>query len=65
MTDGKFWLSEDTNGVIWMTRPDGATQRTNEVRMFSRTGVQAKSLEVHTVLRDSNGNTWIGTLDRV
>lgn len=62
MTDGKFWLSEDTNGVIWMTRPDGATHQISEERMFSRTGFGAKTLNVHTVLRDSKGNTWIGTL---
>jgi signal transduction histidine kinase/ligand-binding sensor domain-containing protein len=62
LTDGKFWLSEDTNGVIWMTRPDGATHQINEEQMFSRTGFGAKALDVHTVLRDSKGNTWIGTL---
>jgi signal transduction histidine kinase/ligand-binding sensor domain-containing protein len=62
MTDGKFWLSEDTNGVIWMTRPDGATHQISEERMFNRTGFGAKTLNVHTVLRDSKGNTWIGTL---
>ena len=62
MTDGKFWLSEDPKGVIWMTRPDGATHQISEERMINRTGFGAKTLNVHTVLRDSKGNTWIGTL---
>lgn len=60
-TEGKFWLSEDTSGIIWMTRPDGSTLPANEERMFSRTGMRMKALDVRTVLRDSQGNTWIGT----
>src|SRR6202048_818849 len=59
---GKFWLSEDTNGDIWLTRPDGLTRPVNEGQIFSRPDMERKTLDVNTVLRDSNGNTWIGTV---
>ena len=59
---GKYWLSEDTNGDIWLTSPDGATRPAEEGQIFSRPDVEIKTLDVHTVMRDSNGNTWIGTL---
>jgi signal transduction histidine kinase/streptogramin lyase len=62
ITDGRFWLSEDGSGVIWMTRPDGATHPVNEKHMLDRNGLNAKPLNVHTVLHDSTGDTWIGTL---
>jgi signal transduction histidine kinase/ligand-binding sensor domain-containing protein len=61
ITKGKFWLSEDARGTIWITRPDGSTRPVNEGQMLSGTGL-IKTLDIHTVLRDSNGNTWIGTL---
>ena len=61
ITKGKFWLSEDTRGTIWLTGPDGSTRPVIEGQMFSGAGT-IKSLDVHTVLRDSEGNTWIGTL---
>jgi signal transduction histidine kinase/ligand-binding sensor domain-containing protein len=61
VTQGKFWLSEDTSGIIWMTRPDGSTLPVNEEQMFNRTGMSTKALDIRTVLRDSQGNTWIGT----
>jgi ligand-binding sensor domain-containing protein len=61
ITKGKFWLSGDTRGTIWITRPDGSTRPANERQMFSATGM-VKTLDIHTVLRDSEGNTWIGTL---
>jgi len=32
---GKFWLSEDTNGDIWLTRPDGSTRPVNEGRIYA------------------------------
>jgi signal transduction histidine kinase/ligand-binding sensor domain-containing protein len=60
--EGIFWLSEDTSGAIWMTSTNGSTQRVGEGRLSSGTGRARKTLEVHTVLRDSTGNTWIGTL---
>src|ERR1700730_253262 len=62
ITKGKFWLNEDTNGDIWLTRADGSTRPVNEGQTFSRTGMARKTLNVHTVLRDSKGNTWIGAL---
>ena len=61
VTEREFWLSEDTSGTIWMTRPDGSTEPANEERMSSRTGMGTKALDIRTVLRDSQGNTWIGT----
>ena len=59
---GKFWLSEDTKGEIWLTRPDGVTRPVNQREIFSRPEMKVKAFDVDTVLRDSNGNTWIGTL---
>src|SRR5467141_3127224 len=61
VTKGKYWLSEDTRGTIWTTRPDGSTRPVNDGQMFSGTGM-IKTLNIQTVLRDTNGNTWIGTL---
>jgi signal transduction histidine kinase/ligand-binding sensor domain-containing protein len=58
---GKFWLSEDANGDIWLTSPDGST-RPATGQIFSHSNVGMKTLDVQTVLRDSKGNTWIGTL---
>jgi len=59
---GKLWLSEDTNGAIWITSPDGSPRSVSQAQMFRRPDVQLMTLDVHTVLRDSSGNTWIGTL---
>jgi ligand-binding sensor domain-containing protein len=62
IANGKCWLSEDTNGVVWMTRPDGTTHQISEGQTFNPTRSGARTLNVHTVLHDSKGNTWIGTL---
>jgi signal transduction histidine kinase/ligand-binding sensor domain-containing protein len=59
---GKFWLSEDASETIWITSPDGLSQPVNEGQTLSRTGMTRRTLNVHTVLRDSEGNAWIGTL---
>jgi signal transduction histidine kinase/ligand-binding sensor domain-containing protein len=59
---GKFWLSEDRGGEIWLTRADGSTRRVNEGQIVGRPGMERKTLDIQTVLRDSNGNTWIGML---
>jgi ligand-binding sensor domain-containing protein/signal transduction histidine kinase len=59
---GKFWLTEDTSGDIWLTSPDGSTQRVNEARTLRRPELDKKNLAIQTVLRDSDGNIWIGTL---
>jgi signal transduction histidine kinase/ligand-binding sensor domain-containing protein len=61
ITKGKFWLSEDARGIIWITRPDGFTRTVDEGQTLSGSG-STKTLDVHTVLRDGQGNTWIGTL---
>jgi ligand-binding sensor domain-containing protein/signal transduction histidine kinase len=59
---GRFWLSEDTGGPIWITNTDGLTQPLREGQAPSRNGMATKTFSVRTVLRDSEGNTWIGTL---
>jgi len=61
MGKGKYWLSEDTNGNIWFTGADGSTQPVKEGSIVSRADREMKTLDVQTVLRDSIGNTWIGT----
>jgi signal transduction histidine kinase/ligand-binding sensor domain-containing protein len=58
---GKFWLSKDTRGGIWFTRADGATRPIKEGWIVNRPDRGMRILEVQTVLRDSSGNTWIGT----
>jgi len=60
---GKFWLSEDTSGTIWITNPNGFSQPLKDGPALSGNGMTTKkAFNVHTVLRDSEGNTWIGTL---
>jgi signal transduction histidine kinase/ligand-binding sensor domain-containing protein len=59
---GKFWLSEDSHRDIWLTRADGFTRPVNEGHNLSRPDMETKTVNIQTVLRDSNGNTWIGTL---
>lgn len=59
---GKFWLAEDTSGNIWLTSSDGSTQRVDEAPTVSRSGMKSKTLDIETVLQDSTGNTWIGTV---
>jgi len=55
-------LSQDASRTIWMTNPDGASQRVNEGQTFTRIGMSGKTLKIQTVLRDSQGTTWIGTI---
>src|SRR5260370_23638487 len=59
ITKGKFWLSKDARGIIWITRPDGATRTVDESQRSSGSST-IKTLDIHTVLRDGEGNTWIG-----
>ena len=61
MTKGKFWLTQDASGDIWLTRPDGSTRLANEGQIVGHPQTETKTLDIETVLRDSNGNTWIGT----
>src|SRR5260370_36602073 len=60
ITKGKFWLSKDARGIIWITRPDGARGTVDESQISSGSST-IKTLDIHTVLRDGEGNTWIGT----
>src|SRR5260370_3074240 len=61
ITKGKFWLSKDARGIIWTTSPDGSTRTVDESQMSSGSST-IKTLDIHTVMRDEEGNTWIGTL---
>jgi signal transduction histidine kinase/ligand-binding sensor domain-containing protein len=62
ITDGKFWLSQDASRTIWITNLGGASQPVNGGLTFTRIGTSGKTLKIQTVLRDSQGNTWIGTV---
>jgi signal transduction histidine kinase/ligand-binding sensor domain-containing protein len=59
---GKFWISVDVNGDIWLTGSNGSTRPANEGQIISGPDTKIRSLDIHTVMRDSNGDTWIGTL---
>src|SRR4029077_14307462 len=59
---GKFWLSVDPGGTIWITNAYGLSQPLKEGQALSGNEMAAKAFNVRTVLRDSEGNTWIGTL---
>jgi signal transduction histidine kinase len=59
---GKFWLSEDTGGTPWMTSPDGFTQPVKAGQTFDRNAKTKKTFHIRTILRDGEGNMWIGTL---
>jgi ligand-binding sensor domain-containing protein/signal transduction histidine kinase len=59
---GKFWLSEDSSGTLRITSPDGSTQPVNERQAFNGNAMATKTFNIRTVVRDSKGNTWIGTL---
>jgi ligand-binding sensor domain-containing protein/signal transduction histidine kinase len=59
---GRLWLTQDKSGDIWLTGPDGSTRPANEMQTASRSEMKTKTLDIQTVLRDSNGITWIGTL---
>jgi ligand-binding sensor domain-containing protein/signal transduction histidine kinase len=59
---GKLWLTQETSGDIWFTGPDGSTRPVNETQTGGPVSMQTKTLDIQSVLRDSNGITWIGTL---
>ena len=59
---GKFWLSADASGTIWVTGADGATHSVAEEQMVTQVGNETGKLAIQTVVRDSKGNTWIGSL---
>ncbi len=54
---GKMWLSRDASGAIWATRDDGFSEPVDARSTFHESG----RLNIHTVLHDSRGTTWIGT----
>ncbi len=59
---GRFWLSEDAGGTIWITNAHRFSQPLSEGQAISVNGMASNPFNVRTVLRDSEGNTWIGTL---
>jgi ligand-binding sensor domain-containing protein/signal transduction histidine kinase len=59
--EGKSWLSQDRSGTIWITKPDGRTLLLKEnVRSTSR----VSPFDIRAVVRDNQGNTWVGTLGK-
>ncbi len=58
MLSGRMWLSQDANGAIWVTREDGVSEPVDARSDFR--GVPER-LNIHTILHDSGGTTWIGT----
>jgi ligand-binding sensor domain-containing protein len=55
---GRMWLSLDSAGTIWATREDGASEPAAPRSDLSRPPTR---LNIHTILHDSRGTTWIGT----
>jgi len=62
MFKGKVWLSVDAGGTIWLTNAHGLSQPLREGQALGANGMATKPFNVRTVLRDSEGNTWIGSL---
>ena len=54
---GRMWLSRDANGAIWATRENGLSEPVDARSTFHASG----RLNIHAVLHDSRGTTWIGT----
>jgi ligand-binding sensor domain-containing protein/signal transduction histidine kinase len=55
---GRMWLSQDATGAIWATREAGTSEL---VDAHINPGGAREKLNIHAVLRDSLGTTWIGT----
>ncbi|MCU1386170.1 MAG: two-component system sensor kinase, partial [Acidobacteria bacterium] len=64
MADGPAaWLSADTSGAIWATGSDGTTRAVPADTALTPAATAVRhAINVQTVLRDSRGDTWIGTL---
>lgn len=58
---GKWLLSQDHNGTMWMTGPDGRTLSL-EGRQAVHGASNGSELDIRAAVRDKQGNTWIGTL---
>jgi len=58
---GKFWISRDTNGEVWLTTSNGSTRPVKEGQIIGP-DTERRNLDINTVVRDSHGDTWIGTL---
>ena len=61
--EGKWWLSHDRSGTIWITRSDGQTLGLREAQPVRRAS-HGNALDIRAVIRDNQGNTWIGTLGK-
>src|ERR1700730_8039129 len=44
---GKFWISEDTNGDIWLTGSNGSTRPANEGLIISGPDTEIRRLDIH------------------
>jgi ligand-binding sensor domain-containing protein/signal transduction histidine kinase len=62
MSERTAWLSADASGAMWMTGPDGSNRRLADVATLHATAPARPSLNIQTVMRDSRGDVWIGTL---
>ena len=60
MLSGRMWLSRDANGAIWATREDGLSEPADAQSDFHH--ISGK-LNIHAILHDSRGTTWIGTFE--
>jgi ligand-binding sensor domain-containing protein/signal transduction histidine kinase len=59
MLPGRMWLSQDANGASWRTREDGVSEPIgSQPNLPSASG----NLNIRTILHDSRGTTWIGTV---
>ena len=60
---GRMWLSQDANGAIWATREDGLSEPVISLGKDAQSNFNRVPgrLNIHTILHDSRGTTWIGT----
>jgi signal transduction histidine kinase/ligand-binding sensor domain-containing protein len=59
---GKFWISADTNGDVWLTGSNGSTRPAKEGQGITGPDSERMKFDIHSVMRDSKGDTWIGTM---
>jgi signal transduction histidine kinase/ligand-binding sensor domain-containing protein len=60
---GKLWLSQDRDGTIRVTTADGHSTTLKE-QSAGQAAAGTSTLKMRTVLRDTSGSMWIGTLGK-